>query len=323
MFETLSPLCSNFNKRAIFQTLHLLYFLGLITCGQSASYSFSQRGLFTPQTQMSITRVALIKPQNIQTTTALITRVRRHCQQQTKESNHLEVHPINGNSLSQMKTANLNLLSGGSQLTGKQCSWLITKRYRKRSHFHHAKPLRTKLTKHTRRHWGFHPDSVPDFTAKVQIRNKVQRKHLTCWGVLGNRGSVGLWSFPPEPCAAFSPLVMAERLCVRRQPYFWGCVCEAALKWLWLWLLVWARARGACLWALCVTGWIWMWLWLRVWVTAPEDGSSSFSSVTTLPLFAAIHMLLCPGTRPGGEGMNGGGQTGGAAHGDEQGTGVR
>lgn len=39
--------------------LHSLYFLGLITCGQSASYSFNEykhscmRGLFTPQTYNS------------------------------------------------------------------------------------------------------------------------------------------------------------------------------------------------------------------------------------------------------------------------------
>lgn len=112
---------------------------------------------------------------------------------------------------------------------------------------------------------------------------------------------------PTEPCTLFSPLAMAERLCVRRQPYFWdcGCVCEGVLKWVWLWLLVWARVRGVCHLVVCVRGWNWMWLWLRVvcvWCTAPEAGSSSCASVTTLPVSAAIHMLLCPGMWPGGKG---------------------
>lgn len=129
------------------------------------------------------------------------------------------------------------------------------------------------------------------------------REDLTCWEVLGNKGSLG---FPSEPCTPLSPLAMAERLCVRRQPYL--CVCDGVLllKWVWLWLLVWARARGACCqWVVCVRGWNWMWLWLRVcvwWVTAPEAGSSSCSSaLTTLLLSAAIHMLWCSGMRPRGK----------------------
>lgn len=129
------------------------------------------------------------------------------------------------------------------------------------------------------------------------------REDLTCWEVLGNKGSLG---FPSEPCTPLSPLAMAERLCVRRQPYL--CVCDGVLllKWVWLWLLVWARARGACCqWVVCVRGWNWMWLWLRVcvwWVTAPETGSSSCSSaLTTLLLSAAIHMLWCSGMRPRGK----------------------
>lgn len=116
---------------------------------------------------------------------------------------------------------------------------------------------------------------------------------LTCWEVLGNKGSLGLMSFPAEPCTPLSPLVIAERLCVRRQLY---CVREAVMKRVWLWLLL--CERVACHWVVRVRGWNWMWLWLRVcawdvWVTAPEAGSSSCSSVTTLLLSEAIHMLLC------------------------------
>lgn len=139
------------------------------------------------------------------------------------------------------------------------------------------------------------------------------REDLTCWEVLGNKGSLG---FPSEPCTPLSPLAMAERLCVRRQPYL--CVCDGVLllKWVWLWLLVWARARGACCqWVVCVRGWNWMWLWLRVcawWVTAPEAGSSSCSSaLTTLLLSAAIHTLWCSGMRPRGKDQS---QTGCVTH---------
>lgn len=133
---------------------------------------------------------------------------------------------------------------------------------------------------------------------KLYSTNKIRWSGLTCWGDLGKSGSVGLMSFPAERCAPLSPLVMAERLCVRRQPYLCGCACETALKWVWLWLLVWARVRGICHWVVCVTGWNWMWLWLRVCVRAPdpEVGSSSCSRRTALSFFAAIHVLLwCPG----------------------------
>lgn len=137
-----------------------------------------------------------------------------------------------------------------------------------------------------------------------KLHNSIQTiqrwSDLTCWGGLGNSGSVGLVSFPAETCAPLSPLVMAERLCVRRQPYLCGCVWETLLKWVWLWLLVWARARGVCRWAVCVTGWNWMWLWLRVCVRAldSEVGSSSCSRPTAISFFAAIHVLLwCPGMK--------------------------
>lgn len=136
---------------------------------------------------------------------------------------------------------------------------------------------------------------------KLHSTNKIRWSDLTCWGDLGKSGSVGLMSFPAETCAPLSPLVMAERLCVRRQPYLCGCACETVLKWVWLWLLVWARARGVCHWVVCVTGWNWMWLWLRVCVRAPdpEVGSSSCSRRTAPSFFAAIHLLLwCPEMKP-------------------------
>lgn len=118
---------------------------------------------------------------------------------------------------------------------------------------------------------------------------------LTWCEGLGNSGSLGLLVLPGDPCAPFSPLVMAETPCVRRQPYVCACVCAGVMKCAWLWLLVCVRVTCHC--AVRARGWKWM-CWPRA--AAVDARSSSCSSVTSLPPYAAIHAPLCSGMKPEG-----------------------